>query len=417
MGAWLKASASKGFVKWENYPEYKPPRMINSPSDLSKLILGPLIHASDKLLFKSGFFVKGTDPKTWPCMLHALFGNAPVIQTDFTSFEAHHSGVYSELVYRLLQRTTRCLNLTSGIRRLIHNLVLGHNRCSFTKVKVVTKQRLMSGVLWTSSANGFLNLIINAFLYSKSISSTIFPTRSFRAKFEGDDGIFEDYDDDPELRTAMGLRLKFKKASHFSHVSFCSMHCSADGGCVVPDVRKILRKFFLLPKKYIESRPNRQSALIKAKALSYQYLFGRSPVLGPFLNRVLASVKHIDPRGGIAELSHYGTTNGTRLGSGEYLEVDNAQRSLFMYVNVIPIDAQMRIESAPLDYERWLPFLDAQDWQARRHLHGPSLLVLSRIPTPILDALYIGTNDDREKPPSNKELFLDLRFDFVRPWL
>lgn len=101
------------FIKLETYPSAsKLPRGINSYSDESKALLGPLFHAVDKKFFSHRFFVKGSNPRAWPQRLKELYGDSKVISTDFTSFESHHQHHFAQAVHKWFRHMTNSWTLT-----------------------------------------------------------------------------------------------------------------------------------------------------------------------------------------------------------------------------------------------------------------------------------------------------------------
>lgn len=78
------------FMKDETYPQYKYPRAINSRSDEFKCLVGPVMKAIEKEIFKLDWFIKKIPVALRP---YDLFNNvhqegATCIGTDYTSYEA-----------------------------------------------------------------------------------------------------------------------------------------------------------------------------------------------------------------------------------------------------------------------------------------------------------------------------------------
>jgi len=291
---------SKSFLKREPYPEPKNPRVINSPSDASKAWLGWLVYLIDKKTFSSHpAFVKGSDPSTWPSKLERCFASNPVMETDFSSFEAHHRGVYSRIVYYWLMHMSRNVG-TNAERRLISRLVLGSNLTVMSCLRARVDQRLMSGSLWTSSANGMLNLLIMNYLVCRTMQphmpAELLATvtdQYFQGFVEGDDGICRDVGVSQDLIDGLGLKLEFERKNHFSDASFCGIVCDPSELIIVTDVLKVIRNFFVLPIEYSDST-SRQLAMLRAKAMSYSYLYKNCPVIGWLAYHVCFLTRGID---------------------------------------------------------------------------------------------------------------------------
>lgn len=298
-----KVSECLSFIKWEGYMEPKNPRAINSPSDLSKVILGPLFKAIDKKTFEMKWFVKGTDPKQWPSRLRDLFGRRPVVGTDFKSFESHHRDGFSRIVHFWIMHMIRGLPVAHSTRRLISKLVLGHNVTKFSTCKAEILQRLMSGALWTSSANGVLNLLIMSYLTSRNAMPHLTPeqlafyaSESFVGVFEGDDGLSSATRVDRDLIQRLGVKLTLDESPSFDTASFCGIVCQYESDAVVTDPVKVLRSFFVIPPKYMNSSPKIHMQLYRAKALSYKYAYNDCPIVGPLCHKICDLTRSVDAR-------------------------------------------------------------------------------------------------------------------------
>lgn len=290
-----RTTSCKGFIKHETYREYKAPRGINSYTDESKTLLCMMCHAIDKRTFESRFFVKGTNPKTWPARLESIFGGVRVVGTDFTAFESHHTGVYAHLVRFWMLHMMRTVPNNKTVKDLICHMTACRNTCSFKYTRVDVDERMMSGALWTSSGNGVLNLLINAYLAADAVigghaSPAIraqWASDKFMAVFEGDDGLSTDYGQSQQTIDELGLVLKLERQQDYAAAGFCGIVCERGQDRVLKDPIEVLGKFFWLPGKYGRWKAGKQVALLRAKALSYKYTFGDSPVIGAMCDWVL----------------------------------------------------------------------------------------------------------------------------------
>lgn len=309
------------FIKAEGYlpsrvdgaEVIKHPRLILSRMDFLKTVLGNYAHAMDERIFSLPWFVKHTNPREWPERVDALFGHERVMQTDFTSMEAHHRGVFAKVInflfMHLLRGTTVCPN---SVKRLISRIVLGMNHLDLRTHKADIPQRLMSGEMWTSSANGMLNLLLMSFMVMK----TKFPNLSaselarlvekfFKGLFEGDDGLTSSTGVDKTLIDKLGLKLKFEYFDHYSQASFCGIVCDPLERKVVSDPFKTMRNFFELPQKYVNARKSVKFALLRARAMSMAYTHHDSPVLGELAHWMCAKTKGLDVSRVTTEIEHH----------------------------------------------------------------------------------------------------------------
>lgn len=290
---------NSSFLKYESYDKLKPPRAINSYRDTTKALVGPLVHAVDKATFKLPYFVKGSDPITWPTLLKTTFAQRPVTATDFSSFEAHHHGVLAECVRCWFAHMTRDVSDRLTVE-LVLRMMGQANKSNFGAIRTVVVERLMSGAMWTSSANGFLNLMIMSFLvlYTK-YRDPLEASRAFRefsGFVEGDDGIFEGSGIDQTLIQGLGVNLELVQHQRVEDADFCSIYTDSALGVVVADPMKFLRTFYLLPPALMNARRTTQDAYMKAKALSYNYQYPGCPVIDVAVRTVLKRTNHIDHR-------------------------------------------------------------------------------------------------------------------------
>lgn len=292
---------SKSHLKDEPYEDFKIPRSINSPSDESKVLIGPLQKEVDEATYQGektkDFFFKHTDPKDYAKILYDILGSNPVYETDFSSFEAHHWGAFAKIVVMWMLHMIRPLNLSSRHRLLVALMILGVNRTVFKDIRVSVDQRLMSGAMWTSSANSVLNLVIMSYI-SARVRFPHAPARmlphlnsDFRGKFEGDDGICRDFGNPYPIIRGLGLDLKLERKKDFGHAKFCGNVCDIESVIsgspnIVCNPVKVLRNFFLLPSKYANARQTVQDSLIRARALSYYFNFRNCPVVGELCYRI-----------------------------------------------------------------------------------------------------------------------------------
>lgn len=306
-----KRLSSKCFTKEECYSEPKCPRAINSPDDATKTVVGALIASMEKKAFKHKVFAKGTRPADMPARLFELFGMRPVVETDFSSFEAHHSGLYTEIVKRWMMHMVRDLPNANAIKRVICLMMETENVCKFKHLIARVAQRLMSGVMWTSCGNGILNMVIMSYLQLVNRFPNLGP-QELALKFgdcklivEGDDGMSEAFPYDEEMIKKLGLRLKFHQADFFGAASFCGNVCDPTALVVVTDPLKTIRKMFVLPRRYKQASEKKQLALQRAKALSLKYQYPNAPVVGALCDWVLLHTRGVDVGKSSAVLDQY----------------------------------------------------------------------------------------------------------------
>lgn len=353
-----KFCTNKSFIKDEAYPKgYKAPRAINSYTDESKVLIGALTHAVDHALFTSPgtskWFVKGKNPKEWQTILDELFRNEPVMGTDFTSFEAHHSGGFADLDAFWFD------HVMSGItdlrlRRIIDRMMRGVNIMKFKHVTAKIAQRLMSGAMWTSSSNAVLNLFILAYLICRSKHPNVPPEeladmmdKLYKGVHEGDDGLclatVEDID--TSILDELGVKLKPDFYPSYHTASFCGIVCAGNGQ-IVTDPIKILRNFPYLSRQYFDWKDTKKLSLYKAKAMSYNHMYHNCPIVGPFMQKVLHELRHIDARSarGAFDVYHLKRLEDALLNKVQTFVPDHDTRLLVESVFGVSVEDQIRIE-------------------------------------------------------------------------
>lgn len=298
-----KQVGNSSFIKDESYDQSeekdKAPRAINSYLDITKVMLGPLVHALDKATFKYGnnhgrFFVKGTSPREWPRMLDELFGNRPCVSSDFSSFEAHHTGLFAEVTQMWVKHM---LSGTSFItqRDLMLQMMSQFNVCEFSAVQATVRERLMSGALWTSSSNGFLNLMIMSFFTKIATGwSSDEVYANMRGRVEGDDGIFEDCGVSKIDPAILGCVMDLTPHVTVRHADFCSMITTEDGACLTDPLR-VLQKFAVLPAALVDASERTKNDYLVGKARSYKHTFPGCPVIVPWAESIIARYPGAQP--------------------------------------------------------------------------------------------------------------------------
>lgn len=343
----------KSFVKLEVYESMtKLARAINSYSDDSKALLGPLFHAVDKAFFAHRFFVKGTNPKDWPERLKLMFGDLPVASTDFTSFEAHHQGALAELVHMWFEHMTKELDLDETTRKIVRVFMLGRNTLDFKEVTIECDQRLMSGALWTSSANSFLNLLINTFLITRGrpgseAQRAHWAFHNVQGVVEGDDGLFVDYGQSDEVAASIGCVLKMERFQNFAGAGFCGIVCDPDNLVVLKNPKAVLRKFFLLPGRYAKSKESVKDGLLRAKALSYYHAYRTCPIVGELCYQTILATSKVQAITGAVDAWHLTALNDAikeRIWDSKP-EISMNSRIIVEEQFGVSVDDQLRIEA------------------------------------------------------------------------
>lgn len=331
-----RLSRCKSFVKDEAYDEEKWPRAINSYDDNVKVHVGPVVKTLEKCFFSHRWFVKGKTNAQRDAMLRECLGSDSVCFTDFTSFEAHHHGPFADLFLEFLDY----LGLTQQprVRATIRQLVLGRNTAVFDCVDVSVDQRLMSGAMWTSFQNSFLNLFIMQYLRFRADPDS-FDFRRPKIFVEGDDGICKSFHWDRKVIEGLGIRLKIEYAPHFSLASFCGRTVTEDG-CVTNPL-KALQKLIYFSWKYGHCARSKIMALYKAKAMSFLETYPGCPIVQSVCVKIIQDLRAIDHRVGVKLMD--GDWFLANTGVGKY----DGRVSDFIAERVVPVtdDSKLLVET------------------------------------------------------------------------
>jgi len=182
----------------------------------------------------------------------------------------------------------------------------------------------------------------------------------FVGKVEGDDGICKYFDVPDSLIQALGLKLKMDKSENFGHAKFCGNICDVDALKIVSDPLKVLRNFFVLPRKYKDSNDKTHNSLLRAKALSLLYNLNGCPIVSELCHAVLDRTKGFSVDRVAAELGTY-KSNYVNAAIAEKvwmqkIEVHHTSRVLVEERFGVPIQEQLRIENeirtSPKEYFR-----------------------------------------------------------------
>lgn len=287
------------FIKRELTTEMKEPRIINSRSDLFKVLIAIYIKEIERIItHDNSHFVKGKLPQEVAQRLKQITDQHGICyETDYSSFE----GSFTPEVKRYCEYTLFKHMLKNNPQALAELRPL-YELQFVERLHFMTSKHLdytatfrgsrMSGDMWTSLGNGFTNMML--FLFAiKKLQDNSSDVLNYDYVFEGDDGFFslnKDVDIDHFIDNArkLGFKLKILKASSFSDVSFCGIKL-APSGLFLPDVISTLTKFGYTSEPFIVRQITKNNTThhfqyrlkqyIRAKALSLLSLSEGVPIL------------------------------------------------------------------------------------------------------------------------------------------
>lgn len=266
------------FIKKEFYLEPKEARIINSRSDLFKSIVGPYIHALESIVYDEHFIKHLTPKQVVARMKEVAEGFDLFYETDYSSFEGSFD---KELLCKVERRLlSRLLYNYPEIRQVVmhcfdHPNVLRYKR----RICAKFEGSRMSGEMWTSMCNGFMNKMLVMFMAHKANANVQFLV-------EGDDGfIATNKELDVSLVEKIGFKLKFDVTSDHRKISFCSLRVCDNH--LVPDIKRTLShygstcddKVSNIFEAHSKKALRRQNEYRKAKALSLLTVSQGIPIL------------------------------------------------------------------------------------------------------------------------------------------
>jgi len=368
------------FIKNEHLKYGKAARSINAFSDETKVIIGRWVAACDAAMFKDGYFVKGIDVRLRPALLEELFGDESVWLTDYTAFERHHRGVFAELMrYRFTRQLARCNSPEArGVRAVIDQMICGRQICDYGSMKIFLDETLMSGAQFTSSNNGLLNVLLSAYIATKSqmpLATARHRASNVRAclkgVFEGDDGLFRQFEIQPGLVKDMGIDLKIVAHKSYHTAAFCGVVCARDGN-ILTDPMKAMKQMFFVDQKYVHASEDTVRDLVRARATSYKVQFPHCPIVGPMCDAIL---RHTRGR----EVRHLANSLGYKAqyvvaGANEKIwrltaDVTVGSREVVSELFGITVDQQYRVEQCIAAWDGRNLELPDDLWEARDHVH------------------------------------------------
>jgi hypothetical protein len=346
----------KGFIKDENYPEYKNPRTINSRSDVFKAIVGKYFHKIDKGVFseenvdnydpKVGIhFVKHIPVNDRPAYIIEKCGLlGPYIATDYSSFESSFDPKFMLACEMVVY--DHMLSLCPDhdrVMRLLRNAMCGYNQCYFKWFRSRVYGRRMSGEMCTSSGNGVTNMLLMRFMAFR-LGSCI------QGVVEGDDGLFSVTSGPlPSTQDLADLGFDVKLVSHnaLNEASFCGLIFDLDERCNIMDPVKVVSRTPWSLRRYVLSKPSTLGSLLRCKAFSLMALYAGCPVIQEYAMYILRCTRNLDIRRIVSRLGWWERELWRQVKPVDeaYRVVGWKTRSLMERIYGITIERQLEMES------------------------------------------------------------------------
>lgn len=284
-----KDKVVKCFIKRENYNKYKPARWIMARKDNSKVVLGPIFKAVEKVVFKHPNFIKHIPVSERPQYIYDhLNVDGKILVTDYTSFESQFStDILSIIEFQLYKRM---LEHFPEKFRLLREVLGGTNFLASKYCNMYIRGRRMSGEMNTSLGNGFSNWMLMEFL-CKQKGSTM------KGVFEGDDGLCVVHGPVPTVKDAeeCGFVLKMEEVADLSEGSFCGLIFDPVEKINVRDPVHVLLRFGWTLSSKRMGGPSLMRSLLKAKSFSLLYETPACPILSALAMRLLSQMTDVIP--------------------------------------------------------------------------------------------------------------------------
>lgn len=286
-----------GFIKDEDYPEIKPPRLIHSRRARFKAKTGPIFHQIERSVLHQleDHFIKHVPaPKRAAFIaLKAKLG-ALVLGSDYSKFESSLAQEIMDVVEMQLY-SYMVKNLPEGKEFMKHvSRIRGLNKIKYKGATAQVVATRMSGDMCTSLGNGFTNMMINLFCLS------LMGIEPLDFVVEGDDGIFildaKSEHIDLQHYVNLGFDLKLIKSNEIGEAGFCSTFFDTAEECTVAEPMERLLRFGWTHSVAMHARPNKLLGLLRAKSLSLAYEFPRAPVLSALARYGLRVTQGVSPK-------------------------------------------------------------------------------------------------------------------------
>lgn len=295
------------FSKDEDYVKWSWNRLINAPSDVTKIFFGPIITAIEEQVYNSPWFIKKVPVRLRPAFLKSMRARLSAIcamsDSDFDSFECSFTFMQKEGIELWFAKfMTQYLPFQESWNRDFREWVCSNISVIINKFFTITMEETsrFSGELTTSVFNGLTNVCVHEFLAFKTGQKVVFVV-------EGDDclAIWEKQAPTPEDYEALGFSVKIGYHNDLETTSFCGQIFADEDEAVLTDPRYVLAGIGWLPQRYLHARTGVLLSLLRAKAWSCGYQYQGCPILSSLARYLLRVTAGYDARKAFQHLDSY----------------------------------------------------------------------------------------------------------------
>lgn len=376
----------KGFVKLEEYNEFKYPRNILPRHDIFKNLLGPTIEWAEHLLIQKPWVMKGQDVLLQPAIITDRLGAGVGIYygTDFS----HLEGSYKEFCYDL--ERYYLLHVAPWAMQEIDLLYMVTNtlqKVSIKDVRFKVDFVRCSGEMTTSVTHTLLNYLVNRFNAYKQGKNIIFIGT-------GDDGLFKssgilNFD----IIEKLGFEFKPELFKYAWEASFCHLYFNPYTNHLFRDPREFLVSVGWTLSSFRNTTSIQVlSGLFKAKLLSFLCLYSGCPIIGILCRHFLAQMGDVKAVMDIKSLSYWTRALTIDSQCSEELNITYSDRNFFAYIFNIDINTQIFIENEIMKmspFQRYYPdvivrfveqHVKSSNWRKYYELYHHNLLEVGKFP-------------------------------------
>lgn len=326
----------KIFTKDETYVDYKHARLIFARSDAAKCYFGPYFKAIEERIFDLSTnpeFVKHVPvAERGRYVYDKLFvPGAKYIATDYSSFEAHFTKQLQDSCEMVLYKYM--LENRSDFEEVFKTMretLTGRNDFYGQNVEGSVKACRMSGEMNTSLGNGFTNLMLMSYICHKL-------NLPCNGVVEGDDGLFsfpDGYHPTSQHLRDIGCNIKLEEFDELNQASFCGLVFDLEDKEVITEPIDVLSTIGWLSRRYLMSRRNTQTSILRAKALSALCQYPACPLVSELARKICTLTKSYDIR------KYYNSRN---VGWWERTQLEQVLKDPKFYKTIKPIGLKTRI--------------------------------------------------------------------------
>lgn len=279
------------FIKSEVYEEDKESRTISAPSDIVKCLTALAIKPIEQKIYDNHYIKHHTREQIMG-QVNKIREYPILYETDYSSFEGTISVPIMQAIE--LRIFKYLLSNNPELYQIIENVDLGYSWYEYSDKEGVINAKMSgsrkSGCLWTSLGNGLTNEIL---------MRTVAKVNHANVQYlvEGDDGLIgTNRVLDFSILSKLGFVLKCEPCTDINELSFCGMIFSGRNKltCKMHRTLKQMSVSFNIPSGSTPGALMARQAYLKMKAISYYYMYPRTPVVSEICQAIIQQLNKIE---------------------------------------------------------------------------------------------------------------------------